>query len=236
VLVNGRILIDCGSTLPDAIEFFNVDPQKISDLLLTHSHSDHLCPDTLAYLVAKRADSSPLRLWGHRGALDRISAQKGVELNPVEVGEGFKVGAIHVEALPANHLMEDSTETALHYLFVGEIARWLYAADGAWLLEATWARLHQTTLDAIILDATIGEVEGDYRIFSHNSIPMIRLMISSFRQQSVIKPGGQVFLTHFARQLHPPHEDLERKLGKEGLVPAYDGMYIRIFDSEEEVE
>ncbi len=103
----------------------------------------------------------------------------------MRAGDCFEVAPFQVEALLANHLVEDTSEDPLHYLFTSDSVQWLYATDGAWLPTTTWRRLMDTRLDAVVWDATIGgmpQFEGDYRIFEHNSLDMVRLMLKTLRQ------------------------------------------------------
>ena len=81
-------------------------------------------------------------------------------------------------------------------------------------------------LDAIIWDATMGEVTGDPRIFGHNDLTMIRHMNQTLASQKVLKLDAKIILTHIARNLHPAHDVLEKRLLPEGLIPAYDGMSV----------
>ena len=55
---------------------------------------------------------------------------------------------------------------------------------------------------------------------------MIRHMNQTLKNRKIIKPETKIFLTHMARTLHPLHNQLEKKLLPEGLVPAYDGMSV----------
>jgi hypothetical protein len=55
---------------------------------------------------------------------------------------------------------------------------------------------------------------------------MIRHMNHTLKNKKVIKPDAKIILTHIARKLHPSHEELEKKLLPEGLIPAYDGMSV----------
>ena len=41
-LLDGHILIDCGPTVPEALRILGADPQAVTDLIITHTHEDHL--------------------------------------------------------------------------------------------------------------------------------------------------------------------------------------------------
>ena len=81
-----------------------------------------------------------------------------------------------------------------------------------------------TTLDAAVFDATIGDIcPGDWRIFEHNSIDMVRLMVKTLYKTGRLKAEAPVYLTHLARTLHPTQAELERQLEKP-FLPCFDGM------------
>jgi L-ascorbate metabolism protein UlaG (beta-lactamase superfamily) len=228
ILINRHILVDCGPTVPEALDIFESEDLDITDILLTHSHSDHFSVDALNNIVRSNSKTGKINLWGHKTAISEASGVDGVCLNPVKPGEGFSISGIHIEALSANHVVSGSREKPLHYLFSSKGKQWLYATDGAWLLNPTVKSLQKTKLDAIIWDATIGDVEGDYRVFEHNSLAMIYLMASSLKNQGILLPDARIILTHMARTLHTGHEELERVLAVKGMIPAYDGMRIEL--------
>jgi|DEB0MinimDraft_6_1074348.scaffolds.fasta_scaffold17354_3 phosphoribosyl 1,2-cyclic phosphate phosphodiesterase len=227
MLVNGHILIDCGSTVLDVMKRYDVNPAEITDILLTHTHADHLHSDTLLALVAS-SDSTlgPVRFWGDPEALKRAPDSDRIEKRPVEIGKSFKVHGLGMTGLEANHHVAGSEETCLIYLIEGAARSVLYATDGAWLLTTTWNYLRKKRLDAVIWDATCGEGSGDYRVFSHNDLTMIRHMNKSLVKGKILKPDAKIILTHIARNLHPAHDVLEKRLLPEGLIPAYDGMSV----------
>lgn len=227
ILVNGQILIDCGPTVLDVMKRYDVNPAGITDILLTHTHSDHLHEHSiLAIANARDADLGPLKFWGHREALKKVPDSDRIEKRPVGIGQSFNIDGLGITGLEANHQVAGSQEQCMIYLIEGATRTVLYATDGAWLLTNTWSALREKRLDAIIWDATCGEGEGDPRIFSHNDLNMIRHMNASLLTGKVLKPDAKIILTHLARKLHPPHEELEKRLLPEGLTPAYDGMSV----------
>ena len=79
-------------------------------------------------------------------------------------------------------------------------------------------------LHAAVFDATIGDgFDGDYRIFEHNSIDMVRLMVATLKKQGRLAEHAPVFLTHMARTLHGTQAEIEAKL-EEPLAAVYDGF------------
>ena len=227
MLVNGHILIDCGPTVLDVMSRYKVNPAGITDILLTHTHSDHFNQKTLLAIADARDEKlGPLKFWAHPEALKRVPKSNRIETHPVEIGKTFEVYGFSITALEANHLVKSSKEKCLIYLVESAEKSFLYATDGSWLLTSTWRQLQKKKLDALIWDATIGEREGDSRIFEHNDLAMIRHMNQTLKNREILKPDAKIILTHMARTLHPSHDQLEKKLLPEGLIPAYDGMSI----------
>jgi len=227
ILVNGKVLVDCGPTVWDAMRLFGADPRQVSDLLITHTHGDHLNGEALEQLIGARVGEEPLRVGVEESGLERVPVLEGLVVESLEVGQQFEIGGVSVLALAANHVVK-SPEQPLHFLFQREGRTVLYATDGAWLLKETWLRLRETKLDAILWDATNGDSQGDWRIFEHNSVDMIRIMLQTLRKEELLAPGAQVLLTHMARTLCAPHEEMRASLEPEGLVPAHDGMVIEL--------
>jgi phosphoribosyl 1,2-cyclic phosphate phosphodiesterase len=227
MLVNGHILIDCGQTVLDVMKRCKVDLAGITDLLLTHTHWDHFHQDTLLALAdAKDVKHGSLRLWACPEALKSAPKSNRIEKCPVEIGETFNIHGFGITGLESNHLDRSLQEKCLYYLIESATKTLLYATDGSWLLKRTWQYLQKKKLDILIWDATVGERAGDYRIFEHNDLTMIRHMNQTLMNEKIIKPDAKIILTHMAQTLHLPHNQLEKKLLPEGLIPAYDGMSV----------
>ena len=225
MLVNGHVLIDCGPTVLDVMNCYDVDPAGITDILLTHTHSDHLHPGNIMSIANGRdASLGPLKFWGDPEALKKVPDSDRIEKIPVEHGKSFQVHGLTMTGLAANHDVHGSKEQCLLYLIESATKRAFYATDTGWLPTTTWLHIERKPLDAIIWDATCGEGKGDPRIFSHNDLTMIRHMNQTLMQRKLLKPDAKIILTHIADRLHPPHHVLEKKLIPEGLIPAYEGM------------
>jgi hypothetical protein len=155
-----------------------------------------------------------------------VPKSSSIEKCPIQIGKTFKVQGLGITGLESNHRVESSKEKCLIYLVESAGKTFLYATDGSWLLTSTWRHLQRKKLDALIWDATIGEAEGDYRVFEHNDLAMIRQMNQTLMNRKILKPDAIIILTHMARTLHPGHKQLEKNLLPEGLIPAYDGMSV----------
>lgn len=200
-LFDGKLLIDGTPRILDMLG----DCEPIDDVLLTHSHGDHYSVEALQAI-------RPKRVFAHESWADEIRLS-GIEVRPVRIGERFEAAGFGILPLPANHATSRTHEQPLHYVLVKDGKSVFYATDGAWLTSAEFQLLrgHRVVLDAIIVDATIGDGhEGDDRIFEHNSLPMIRMMAETLHAAGILKPDAPICLTHLARTLHGSQAELER--------------------------
>jgi L-ascorbate metabolism protein UlaG (beta-lactamase superfamily) len=216
-LVDGKMLMDVTMTVLDQIS----DPAAITDVFFTHSHKDHFDLDALRKLA-------PCRVYAHKSWAGMINGD-GLEVVALQVGIPVEtVCGYTVIPLPANHSTDNKEETTLHYLIEGEGKRVLYATDGAWLLNQAHHIIGKKVLDAAVFDATIGDgFDGDYRIFEHNSIDMVRLMVRTMQKTGRLPEGAPVYLTHMARTLHASQEEVEGRLEKP-FIACYDGFVAEV--------
>lgn len=211
-LIDEDLLIDVNGGALERIE----DKSKIRTVLFTHSHSDHYNMDALRALA-------PCTVYAHESWAHIIDGE-GLLVVPVKTGERFTLpDGTSVLPVPSNHSTARADETTVHYVIERGGKRLLYALDGAWLLKEAYALIRDMAFDAAVFDATIGEGYEDYRIFEHNSVPMVRLMADMMRKQGQLKPDTPIYLSHLARTLHPDQQTLETQCG-DGLIPCYDGM------------
>lgn len=224
-LIDDKILIDCGPTIVTAIKHFGIDMDGLSDILITHSHSDHFDLDLMRYLAEARKASTPLNVCGPLPAVEQINdLDLDIITTVLQPGDEVEILGNKITALAANHETQHQNENALHYFFdTPENKNLLYALDGAWFTKPTWEFLWKKKLDCIIWDFTIGDTSGDWRIFEHNSLEMLDVMTKTFKKEGVFHKDTQVLLSHMAKTLCSPREVLTSKLLPYGFRLAFDG-------------
>lgn len=194
-LIDSCLLIDPGPNVLDAIETFGIDQNEIKYIINTHRHSDHYNENTVASL-------------------------DGAEFVDLCAGEVKQIGKYTVEALAANHA---TVQAAVHFIISDGEKNLFYGLDGAWLLYDEVAAIKKCGIDLAVLDATIGNVVGDYRVFEHNSLEMILLMKASLE-----KYVKKFCISHMARTLHTSHAELVEYMKQYGVDVAYDGCEIEV--------
>ncbi len=217
-IINGRYLLDCGPHCPESLAIAGYDPKDITDIFITHTHNDHFKKDSVAYI----AKDHSVRLWVREDAV--IPEIENVTVIRMNNYEKYDVNdELSVTGLPANH----AEKTCPRHLLV-EIGgkKIFYGMDGGWLLNRTYAHLWHQNLDLCILDCTCGDYVGDYRMGEHNSVPMIRLMLPSFRTVGIIDDHTLIYISHLAPSLHKSHAETVEICKKDNINVAYDGHTI----------
>ncbi len=223
-LIDGRYLIDCGVHTIDSLRIAGIHLESITDVFFTHLHGDHFQAANLQKIAA--AKTEPLRVWVANSAkMPKIENTVIIRMPKhakIDVDNG-----VFVTGLYANH---DENAAPQHLLFEIDGKRILYATDGGWVVNASYNFLRQQTptLDMLVLDCTCGDYEGEWRIGEHNSIPMVRLMLPSFRKVKIIDEDTKVYLTHLAPSLHKPHDETVEIVKPMGALVAYDGLEVEI--------
>ena len=192
-LVDGVILIDPGPCVPDAIAQFGVDASEIKYIINTHRHSDHYSEDTVRSLSNAR-------------------------FYPMKAGDVQTFGGYTVTALRANH---STCDEAVHFIISDGDKKLFYGLDGAWLMYDEISAIKSYGIDVAVLDATVGDVPGDYRIFEHNNLNMVVEI-----KNSLDKYIDRFFISHLARTLHTSHGELVERMKPYGVEVAFDGCEI----------
>ncbi|MBE6613294.1 MAG: hypothetical protein E7632_12470 [Ruminococcaceae bacterium] len=216
-LLHGHMLIDCGPHTLDCLRILGIAQECITDLFITHLHSDHFDPENVRTLAKNRPG---LRIFVSDAAM--MPEIPGAVVIPMEKYRSYTVAdGVTVTAVDANH---DADFAPQHYLFDFDGKKLLYALDGAWFINKSYNFLKGCGLSVLVIDATCGDYEGDFRMAEHNSIPMIRLMLPSLRTVGIVNDNTKIVLSHLAPSLHDTHENTVNNAARDGLSVAYDGM------------
>ena len=196
-LIDECLLIDFGPNVLDALDDCNAQQTNIKYVINTHRHADHYNEDVLKVLVSG-----------------------GAEFVPFKKNEQREIGKYTVHSFAANH---STCDDAVHFIITDGEKTLFYGLDGAWLLMPEVDAIKKFKPDLAVLDATVGEITGDYRIFEHNNLNMVCEIKNSLEQYV-----GRFCISHMARTLHTDHESLVKRMERDGIIVAYDGLTINI--------
>ena len=237
LLVNGRLLVDCGRTVPARLADCHAQPGAISDVIITHSHGDHLDVPALAALAGVARDGGkPLHVWGNARVCDSVSRHEAygragtrMVLHEVLAGERFSAAELEVMCLSARH--GEAEECALNYVISEGETALLYATDTAWPPPSTWEALAGVKLSCAVVEATFGPLtpgqHPDLMTHHLNWDEAIRLC-RELEQTGRLAPGAVCYATHMSQHHVPIHDRCHDELAARGLELAYDGCEAQV--------
>ena len=224
-LVNDDLLIDCGPHIFDFAESCGRPDlyDRVTDILVTHSHSDHFRAET----VLRLAEKQKIRLICDRFTRQKVGEHENITFLHLSPYKKRRIGRYRVTPLLANHdEITTRTKKAYHYIIETPNGREIfYGLDGAWLLRPSWKEMLLHTYDLMVFDCTVGDSD-DWRLFEHNTIPMLRKMIAEIKEKNLLRENGKLVASHMARTLHISHEDTANILAQMDMIAAYDGLQI----------
>ena len=192
-LIDNKILIDPGPWVRDAINEFGVNLKGIKYILNTHRHSDHYCQESVDFLV-----------------------ENGATFVDIKDKDTLCLDGYTVEAYKGNHTAE-----VCHFIIKDGRSCLFYGLDGAWLQYEEIIAIWKNKPDLAVLDATVGFIEKDWRVFEHNNLNMVIEM-----KKSIDTDIKKYVISHMAYTLHTDHETLASEMEKHNIITAYDGLEI----------
>lgn len=230
--VDEDIQFDLG---PDAfyqVQALGLNLRKISHLVITHHHADHLDVTTLDKraqpyaLVAPR----PLTLYASQQVQDVIVRRMGgvpdkhgitfTSLVPF-VPQQLDADTV-LTALPANHAIGHG---AFVYLLARRGKKLLYAHDTGPLLQEVLDFLAGQQLDAITLDCTgVYLGAGDH----HLDLAGCEMTVAALTQNGALQQNAKVVLNHFSHGGGALHHQIVKEAKAWGWLAAFDGFRLQV--------
>ena len=250
VLIDDRVLIDftaCG---------FDMLPEGCCPeaLFLTHSHGDHYNPDAIVRVGVKSVYAQ--ETWA-AAARKELSAAAQRLSRPVPAvialpfGQAVETCGLRVTGVPANHSTGRVTDGVLErtsiYLVEKGPSRLLYATDTGGIPgdaarmigiyphynERNWRPgnpfvARPQPLTGLIMEATNGAFDEDYRMFFHSSVQTVARTVNMLSARGLYVPtdGQSAYLTHLGGKYRKlPAEQVDAELPP-GIRAASDGQVV----------
>ena len=159
--------------------------------------------------------------------MEKLGENPNIEYVILKPYEEICMGEYKIIPLLANHdIVITEKDAAFHYIIKTPDEKTLfYGLDGAWFLRPSWAEMQKHKFDVMVFAATVGDMD-DWRIFEHNTIPMLRFMIKEIKEKDMVKQGGRLIASHLARTLHKTHEETAQIFKELDMLTAFDGMRV----------
>ncbi|MBK8447541.1 MAG: MBL fold metallo-hydrolase [Micropruina sp.] len=225
VLVDDRLLIDCGPESPRQAQRAGRDLTGVRTVLVSHAHDDHLDPSFLMH--RGWVSEAPLQVIGPAPAIDRCRDwlapdQSVVTLTTVTAGDSFEVDGYRVQVLPATH---HALGEAVLYAIERDGRRLLYATDtGPWrtrLLEL----VQGWRFDLVLLEETFGEVTPPSSV--HHCFTTFGEALDDLRALGAVDDASRVIAFHVGHN-NPPLAGLTARLADLGAEVHPDLTVLRL--------
>ena len=236
-LLDDELLIDFPADTYHHCLTFELDISRIENLLITHTHEDHLYAEDLqnrrvGFASYEGEPPRPLTVWGSAGvgpfverqqALADLKKDGRVLYFALEPFKTYTIGRHTVTPLPANH---DPKACPFIYILSDGKKNLLYAHDTGLLLPEVWQYLaaHPVRFDFLSLDCTGGALPGwrdGHMCFETNLELTQRLTAEGFADDSTA-----VCLNHFSHNGLWTYDEIAPKAAERGWLVAYDGLTV----------
>lgn len=222
-LLNGDVLLDCGPHIRDYEECTGESKYgSVSIVAVTHAHADHFNLDTLRYLSSGRQ----LLVTGDDTVKKAVTGIPGIGFIDTPLFKETVIAGYTFVAVPSNHAPDMYGFSSRHYIIgTPSGGKMFYGLDGAWFENTAWHEMCRHKFDLMVLDCTVGDSD-DWRLFEHNTIPMLRIMTKGIDDKGILNPNGHIYASHFARTLHASPDETKEILSAFGVRMAYDGLTV----------
>jgi adenosylcobinamide kinase/adenosylcobinamide-phosphate guanylyltransferase len=224
VLVDDRLLIDCGPDVPRAAARFGVDLGTVELLLIGHAHPDHCGPQMLMWRGWSSRSGRPLEVIGPPAVIQlcRPWADPAgpISFTAIEPGAALTRGGYLIRAHPARHGGPEIGPAVLYDVTDPAGARVLYAVDTAPLAEQALPGEPEHPYDVLLLENTFGDAE--HRVGDHHGLDDFAATVSAMRRAGTLTASSQVVAVHLGHG-NPAGEELHRRLALVGAVALPDG-------------
>lgn len=238
MLINEQILMDFGPDMYLHKLRFGLDLSKVSDILITHSHSDHFVAWDI--MIAAEGEYShfsdakkgkQINVYGdptvtsmmHQALNEEFkNGQKTLSVIEAKPFEAYDLGEVQIVPLLADHT---PGEQCLIYLIEQDGKRLLYGNDTGIFPEETWAYLAGKTLDLVSLDCTGGVYGGKHYHMGFEANAEIKQRLIAL---GCVTANTRFISTHFSHNCKMVHEELVTAAEPYGFEIAYDGWELEI--------
>ena len=238
-IINGELMIDFPPDILSYICDYNLDITKIKYLLVTHSHSDHLCLDDLAQrnqYVSKDRQEEVLSIYGNSAVIELVKdamvnngAMDSAMYTSVCGDTKFNCGEYTVLPIKSKHM---KSEESLLYIITKGNKTVFYCTDTDVLDEEQFKILasENIKIDCAIFDCTFGKVDDLPKSLTegHLNIYGVEKIANLLKKYQLVKEDAKYVLTHIAHSGMVTHEQLENLANEYGFIAGFDGFEINL--------
>ncbi|MEX2683433.1 MAG: MBL fold metallo-hydrolase [Candidatus Sigynarchaeota archaeon] len=255
-LVNEDLLIDYGpDTSPQCVRF-NVDLTKIKDVLITHSHQDHLYMQDVRH---RKLDSRQhgklvmMTVWGNQDSIAMVIEQmRDVLMETFGEKKSFTIKPTREEIIDelSDYLLMQTRVIEPHQaLDVGRYKVYTIHAhhkepelslnyiidDGKTRFlygtdTGVWAKSEWAYIESLGIKMDVVALDCTVGLKpgggGHHSNESFLATHAEFISRGLLSPGARFFAHHFSHQWNVVYDDIVKIMSPHGIEVTYDGLVI----------
>ncbi|HBC87342.1 MAG TPA: hypothetical protein DCZ94_10335 [Lentisphaeria bacterium] len=213
---------------------YNLHFERLRHLFLTHSHADHLFSGDLYWRrpgFSMLPKNSFLDVYGNASAGNAIKHTLADKLEDAKMafhllshGKKLKIKRPAAEIIPLNANHDKNQEPFIFIIGIG--GKWtLVGNDTGWFPDETWEFLNGYVFNTVVLDCTMGRKKCRN---NHMGVSEVVETFGKLKEMGCLSRKTRRIANHFSHNGGMLHSDLEKYFSKFGIVPAYDGMTLKI--------
>jgi L-ascorbate metabolism protein UlaG (beta-lactamase superfamily) len=215
--------------LENKIPLYNME-----HIFFTHSHLDHVDADQIMLRYPKYNKTSPLKplkIYGNQSVLERFQhdekRQERIEKTKLEFQKVIPYKKIEADELQCWPIIvdHDNREECFNYIFKYNGKNIYIGYDQKSMPEESFEFLSEFKLDIAVFEGTLGDSKP---ASTHMTFAEMVQLKDSLASAGSITPETKCYATHFSHHMKYTHEQLEKRLEPEEIIPAYDGLTIDI--------
>ncbi len=226
LLVGHSLIIDPSEDIFEFAESFSLSGMldAVTDVLITHSHLDHLSVSAIERLSEKRE----IRVWATAPVLELLGVIRGVRRVEIVPFSRFEACSFDIIALPASHATENARECALNFLIRGD-KNIFYGIDGSFINPYAFKVLREVRLDLCVLDCALGLDGWGAGSVNHNNLDAVKCIREIFLKSGCATDTTRYVISHLpTKKKGSVQEELTDALADDTIRVAYDGYYVTI--------
>jgi adenosylcobinamide kinase / adenosylcobinamide-phosphate guanylyltransferase len=228
VLVDDRLLLDCGPDVPRAAARHGIDLGAVELLLIGHAHPDHCGPQALMWRGWSSRSDRPLEVVGPPAVVEMCRPWADpagpISFTTVRPGDEVIRAGYRIRAHAARHGGPEIGPAVLFDVTGPEGTRLLYAVDTAPLPADALPGDPDRPYDVLLLEETFGD--GSTRIGEHHGLDDFASTVSALRRTGALTDRSHVVAVHLGHG-NPPGAELHRRLALLGAKALPDGAVLQ---------
>lgn len=231
VLVDERLLLDCGPDVPRAATRLGLDLAGVRQLLIGHAHPDHCGPQALMWRGWSSEAGQPLEVIAPPAAIracqEWADPSGPIRFTAVNAGDDLVREGYRIRVHAARHGGPEIGPAVLFDITGPEGDRLLYAVDTGPFADGHLPGEASHPYDVLLLEETFGDAvpAGDLAA-DHHGLDSFAATVSAFRRSGALTAESHVVAVHLGHG-NPPGEELRRRLAMAGATALPDGAVIQ---------